>query len=108
MQTHEQVGLSPGGHTFKLACLRDLQARKRKACSITSIARIRRLELHARTGMPGLMSCSQRNLVKHVTGSSDYNAHDALADVLSLQTLVLESQLNILIVPMKMLPLQNM
>lgn len=274
--THRQVGLSPGGHTFKLACLRDLQARKRKACSITRKAKIRRLELHARriqanttkeiregtsysscidttdipvdsiqeipnpeplpslntspipqkskqvyfdlestglartshitqvaavceddkfstyvtpgtaispaassvtgltcrngklfkgghlidsvsvskaledliaflkqyppplylvghniktfdcpllmnalesvgkqeeflgcvsgfldtkilfrTGMPGLKSYSQPNLVKHVTGSSDYNAHDALADVLSLQTLVLESKLNV-------------
>ncbi|VDH93927.1 Hypothetical predicted protein, partial [Mytilus galloprovincialis] len=41
------IGLSPGLYTRKLATLRDIQARKRKAVAITTEAKLRRIALKA-------------------------------------------------------------
>ena len=43
-----RAGLSPGQYTMRLAKLRDLQHRKRKALALTRSAKRRRVELTAK------------------------------------------------------------
>ncbi|XP_063436614.1 uncharacterized protein LOC134718045 [Mytilus trossulus] len=45
---NKQIGLSPGVHTKRLSILRDIQARKRKAISVTRKEKIRRIQLRNR------------------------------------------------------------
>ncbi|XP_071139323.1 uncharacterized protein [Mytilus edulis] len=47
-QVNKNIGLSPGVHTKRLAILRDIQARKRKAISVTRKEKIRRIQLRNR------------------------------------------------------------
>ncbi|CAC5364760.1 unnamed protein product [Mytilus coruscus] len=59
-------GLSPGLYTRKLATLRDIQARKRKAVAITTEAKLRRIALKAsRKNTPPLVV--QHGRTSHIT-----------------------------------------
>lgn len=42
------MGLSPGAHTIRLAKLKDLQSRKRRAIATTRKAKIKRLALKSK------------------------------------------------------------
>lgn len=71
-------GLSPGLYTRKLATLRDIQARKRKAVAITTEAKLRRIALKASRNQPSSTFevregvCYQSNtMIDTVTEDSD-------------------------------------
>lgn len=48
IQVNRKIGLSPGVHTKRLAILRDIQAKKRKAISVTKKEKFRRIQLKNR------------------------------------------------------------
>lgn len=48
LKANRRIDLSPGEYTLKLAALRDLQTRKKRALCITRKAKRRRLELKSR------------------------------------------------------------
>ncbi|VDI48874.1 Hypothetical predicted protein, partial [Mytilus galloprovincialis] len=72
IKVNNNIGLSPGVHTKRLAILRDLQARKRRAISITRKEKIRRIQLRNRR--------VKRNAVKEMCEGTSYSCQIDLQD----------------------------
>ncbi|VDI75087.1 Hypothetical predicted protein [Mytilus galloprovincialis] len=72
LKVNKKIGLSPGVHTKRLAILRDIQARKRKAISVTRKEKIRRIQLRNRR--------IKKNTVKELCEGLSYSSAIDLQD----------------------------